>query len=284
MAHAWHEPEVLGFPGRHVQLAGVLGWEVVVLVAVHDQQWHRRDLRRRLGRRDRDQLPAFRADPGFQPAPGDEPAEPVFHREVYPPHGFGAAVVPAAGTADRHRRVQPADQAGVPQDDRGAHREADRGDLLVAEFAGPRDDHVEVIDLAVAQRGQATGAPVAAEVEGEHARHPVEPVGDPPDVGPLPRQRETVRDHDRKVPLARQVDGVDRHAVLRDQGRCRHDRLGHLSPPTLRLRRGPAASHSSNDAANSINPGPGQINRGLADRGADGEGFGYPPQRSLTVE
>ncbi len=107
-------------------------------------------------------------------------------------------------------------------------------------LARPGDDHVEVVDLAVAQRGQAAGTPVAAEVEGEHAGHPVEPVGDPPDAGPLPRQRETVRDHDREVPRTGQVYGVDRDAVLGDQGRCRDDRLGHALTPTVRLGRGPA--------------------------------------------
>src|SRR6266481_1815663 len=49
VTHAGHEPELLGFPGRHVQLAGVLRREVVVVLTVHDQQRHRRDLRRRLG-------------------------------------------------------------------------------------------------------------------------------------------------------------------------------------------------------------------------------------------
>ena len=37
VAHARDEPQLLRFPGRHVQLARVLGREVVVLVTVHDQ-------------------------------------------------------------------------------------------------------------------------------------------------------------------------------------------------------------------------------------------------------
>ena len=109
MAHSGQEPELLGLPGRQVELARVLGREVRVLVAVHDQQRDRRDPRRRLGRRDRDRVPALWADPRLQPAPGDEPAEPVLDGQVYAPHPFGAPVVPPAGTADGDHRVDPAD-------------------------------------------------------------------------------------------------------------------------------------------------------------------------------
>ena len=45
--------------------------------------------------------------------------------------------------------------------------------------------------------------------------------------GPLPGQREAVRDHDGEVGRAGQVDGLDGHAVLGDQGRGLDDRLGH---------------------------------------------------------
>ena len=37
VAHARDEPELLGFPGRRVELARVLKREIVVLVTVHDQ-------------------------------------------------------------------------------------------------------------------------------------------------------------------------------------------------------------------------------------------------------
>src|SRR6185312_16742586 len=36
VAHVRYEPELLGFPGRHVELTRVLRREVMVLLAVHD--------------------------------------------------------------------------------------------------------------------------------------------------------------------------------------------------------------------------------------------------------
>ena len=242
VAHPGQEPQLFGLAGGHVELPGVLGREVRVLVTMHDQQRNRRDLGRRLGRGDRDQLPAFRADPGLQPPPGHEPAQPVLDGQVHPAHPLGAAVIPAAGAADRHHRVQAADQAGVPEHDRGAHGEADRGDPPVTELAGPGDGHIQVLDLPVAQRGQPAGAAVTAEVEGHHARHMVEPVGDAPDVRALPGQREPVRDDDGQVCRAGEVDGVDRDAVLSDQGRCRHHRLGQCFHLDVRLPPRPGTS------------------------------------------
>jgi hypothetical protein len=233
--HAGPQPQLPGLTGGRVQLAGVLRREVRVVVPVHDQQRRGRDPGGGFGRRNRDRVPAFRAHPRLQHPAREGAAEPALHCQVHLSHPLGAAVVPTSGAAHRHRGVHTADQAGVPEHHRGAHREADRGDPLVAELAGPGHRDVQVLYLPVPQRGQAAGTAVTAEVEDHHASLLVQPGGDPPHVRPLPGQRETVRDHDREISWPWQMGGVDRHAILGNQGHRGYDSFGHALTPTLRL-------------------------------------------------
>jgi len=228
VAEARDQPQLLGLPGGVEELLAVVGREVDVLVAVHDQDRHRRDAGRRLGGRHRvGRGPAFGRDPGVQHVLAERPAEAPLRRQVHPAHGHGATVEPAARAADRDDRVHPAEQRRVPEHHGPAHREADRRDALVAELARVPHGHVEVVDLLVAERRQAAGPAVAAAVEGDHARGVVEPLHQPPDHRPLPGHREPVHDDECQIalfgpPLRGKVHGVDRYAVFGDQ-RHGHD-------------------------------------------------------------
>ncbi len=213
------QPQLLGVVRGLEDLLGVVDREIPVLVPVHDQQRDARDPGRGLIRGHRHRVPGLGGDPGVRGQPGDQAAQAVLDREVDPPHPLGAPEVPPAGAADRGHRVQAAaDQTGVTQHDRGAHGEPDRGDALVAELTGVADDHVEVVDLLVAQGGRSPGPPVPAEVEAEYASQLVEPGRDLPDRGPLPGQGEPVGQHDGQVAVLGQMHRVDRDAIASHQG------------------------------------------------------------------
>ena len=203
--------------------------EVRVLIAVHDQQRDGRDPRGGLIGRHGDGVPLLGADPRLHQHLGRQAADAMLHGEVHAAHPFGPPVVPVAGAAHRNGRVEAADQPGVPDDDRRAHGESDGRDPLVAQLPRVADGDVKIADLAVAHGGQATGTPVPAEVEAHDARDPVESGRDAPHRGPLPGQREAVREHDGKVAFLREMHGVDRDAIVGYQGLCRRHGGSHIS-------------------------------------------------------
>jgi hypothetical protein len=229
VAESGELPQLLGLVSRLVELTGVLHREEQVPVAVDDEQRDGRDQRCGLRWRHRNRIPPAGADPGLHEPSCHEPAGPVLHRQVDLAHPLRSPVVPAAGAAHRYRGVQAADEAGVPQHDGSAHREPDRRDPLIAELPRVGDHYVEVLELAVPQRGKPAGPPVAAEVEAHDPGDPVEPGGNAPDRGPLPGQGEPVRDDDRQLGRSREMHGVDRDTVLGDQRPCREYR-SHRAP------------------------------------------------------
>ena len=169
VAEPLQQPQLLGLVRGGEQRLRVLDREVVVRVAVHDEQRDRRDPADHLDRRLRHLGPAVGGDPRLERVPGDQPAEARLDRPVQPAHRLGAAVEPAAHRRDADDAVDVAEERGVPQHHRAAHRPAAGDHVGVPELAGMPHRRVEVEDLLVAQRRVPGRAAVAAEVERHHA-------------------------------------------------------------------------------------------------------------------
>src|SRR4051812_46815973 len=166
--HAPLDPH-LGVGGCGRQRVGVVDREVVVGLAVHDEQRTGGDPPGHVDRRLRRRRPAGRRNARTPEDPGGGSPAPGQHHPVDDPHRARAALEPEAGRAHAHHCIRVAAEAGVPKHDRAAHRPAQGGDPAVPVPPQPLDRGGEVVDL-VSTGGAQPGRPaVAAEVEREDA-------------------------------------------------------------------------------------------------------------------
>ena len=253
MPEAGDFPHLGGLAGRRGERARMLHREVVIAVAVHEQQRHRGHPPDQLDRALRHGHPAARVDPHAEEPAGDPAPDTGGDHQVQPAHRRRVPYEPPAGGADRHDRVRAvrrhrghvhgarhraAGQRRLPDHARAAHAPPAGDDLAAAEGAQPRHRDVDVQHFAAPQRAATLRPAVAAQVDRQHGAVPRESRRDATHVGPLRVSGETGRDHDADLAVApveergMQADAVGsaQRGAQRKRDRCharRPFRLGH---------------------------------------------------------